>query len=136
MHNKTYSRSFRRLAWAVTLILPLSAALTACDLDKVLKVNDPDTVNPGTLDDPRALSQVVGGAIRDFQDGYAGSGDRFMAVTALMSDEFYSTGTFTTRTATDRRNQFPIAQGNTSDGTYFGAFEFTPVKIGSSSATR
>ena len=118
MHNKTYSRSFRRLAWAVTLILPLSAALTACDLDKVLKVNDPDTVNPGTLDDPRALSQVVGGAIRDFQDGYAGSGDRFMAVSALMSDEFYSTGTFTTRTATDRRNQFPIAQGNTSDGTY------------------
>jgi hypothetical protein len=118
MHIKTFSRSFRRLAWAVTLIVPLSAVLTACDLDKVLKVNDPDTVNPGTLEDPRALGQVVGGAIRDFQDGYSGSGDAFMAVSALMSDEFYSTGTFTTRTATDRRDQFPIAQGNTSDGAY------------------
>lgn len=118
MHIKTYSRSFRRLAWAVTLIVPLSAALTACDLNEVLQVNDPDTVNPGTLDDPRALGQVVGGAIRDFQDGYSGSGDAFMAVSALMSDEFYSTGTFTTRTATDRRDQFPIAQGNTSDGSY------------------
>lgn len=118
MHIKTFSRSFRRLAWAVTLIVPLSAVLTACDLDKVLKVNDPDTVNPGTLDDPRALGQVVGGAIRDFQDGYSGSGDAYMAVSALISDEFYSTGTFTTRTATDRRDQFPIAQGNTSDGAY------------------
>lgn len=113
MNTKMFRRGFRHLAWAATLIIPLSA----CSIEDVLKVNDPDTVNPGTLQDPRALQQVINGAIRDFQDAYS-SGESYVTISALMADEFYSTGTFTTRTATDRRNQFPIENGNTSDGTY------------------
>jgi hypothetical protein len=107
------TRSFRGLVWVLALALPL----TACDT--ILEVTDPDTVNPGTLSDPDFIDVVVTGAIGDFTVAYSGSGnDRFLSVTSLISDEFFSTGTFTTRTATDRRNQFAIADGNTSDAAY------------------
>jgi hypothetical protein len=107
------TRSFKGLAWVVALALPLSAC------DTILEVTDPDTVNPGTLQDPDFIDVVVAGALSDFTIAYSGDGnDRLLSTTSLMSDEFFSTGTFTTRTATDRRNQFDPANNNTSDATY------------------
>lgn len=96
--------------------------LAGCDLDKVLEVNDPDTVNPLTLEDPDVLDVVVNGALGDFTTAYSGNGlaDAYLAVTAALTDEVFSSGTFATRTATDRRNQQPPADGNTSDAAYNG----------------
>lgn len=113
--NKT--NRFARIAGLA--ILASVVTLTGCDIDELLDVTDPDTVNPGTLNDPATLPLQVNGAYREFVVAYSGNGgDAFVSVTALMSDEFFSSGTFTTRTATDRRNQFTPADGNTSDGTY------------------
>lgn len=99
--------------------LACALLLTACDIDKLLEVEDPDTVNPGTLDDPALLAVLVAGAKGDFTGAYSGSGgDAFVSTTALMSDELFSSGTFTTRTATDRRLQQSPTNGNTSDGAY------------------
>lgn len=107
----------RRLT-GVALMLGL-VGLTACDLDELLTIEDRDTVSPATLEDPNVLPVVVNGAIGNFNDTFS-SGESFLSVTALMSDEYFSAGTFTTRTATDRRNQFEPSNGNTSDGTYNG----------------
>lgn len=97
------------------LVLPLSA----CDTDELLEVVDPDTVNPGTLEDPAALPVVIAGAVGDFQQSYSGAGgDAFLSSVAVTTDEFFSTGTFSTRTAMDRRNFQSPANGNTSDGAY------------------
>ncbi len=108
-------RNFRGLIWVPVMAL---AFLAACD--NILEVIDPDTVNPATLEDPDVIDLVVAGAISDFAVAYSGDGlaDAFLSSTAAMSDEFFSTGSFTTRTATDRRNQLTPANTNLSDGAY------------------
>ncbi|MDT8342041.1 MAG: hypothetical protein RQ751_11060 [Longimicrobiales bacterium] len=110
-----------RLARTAGMLAVASALLLAgCDTDEFIEVTDPDTVNPETLQDPALLNIVVAGAIGEFTQGYSGSGgDSYLSVSALLGDEFTSTGTFTTRTATDRRLQQGIQNGNTSDGAYF-----------------
>ncbi len=114
---KIHTNRFARLAGVA--ILATSVAMSGCDLDELLEVTDPDTVNPGTLNDPATLPIQVTGAYSEFVAAYSGAGgDAFVSTTALMSDEFFSSGTFTTRTQTDRRNQFTPADGNTTDGTY------------------
>jgi hypothetical protein len=94
-----------------------SVLLTGCDLDELLEVEDPDTVNPATLNDPLLLPTVVNGARGQFITAYAG-GESYTTVTALLSDEYRAAGSFSTRNRSDRRDQFAITQGNTSDGTY------------------
>lgn len=97
----------------------LGAPLVACDTDSLLDVDDPEFATPESLNTPEGLPTVIAGAVGDFQVAYSGAGgDAFLSVNALITDEFYSSGTFTTRTATDERNQFPTVQGNTSDGAY------------------
>ena len=118
---KTLLRNRLGRAMGITL-LGGALVLAGCDLDKMLEVNDPDTVNPATLEDPDVLDVVVNGALGDFTTAYSGNGlaDAYLAVTAALTDEVFSSGTFATRTATDRRNQQPPADGNTSDGAYNG----------------
>ena len=106
-------RSFKRLIWLPLLALPF---LVACD--ELLEVTDPDTVSPASLEDPDFIDVQVAGAVGDFTEAYSGGGDSFLSTTSLLTDEFFSTGTFGTRTATDRRIQQTPANGNTSDGGY------------------
>lgn len=107
-------QSFKKLIWLPLLTLPL---LAACDT--ILEVTDPDRVAEATVEDPALIDVVVAGAVGDFTVAYSGSGgDSFLSTTSLLSDEFFSTGTFGTRTATDRRLQQTPANGNTSDGAY------------------
>lgn len=103
-------------------VLTATLGLAACDMDEIMKVSDPDRVNEDTYQDPGLLPQVVAGAVGNFTTAYSGNGvnDSFMSVTAVMSDEFHAAGTFTTRIATDRRDQFLPADGNTSDAIYNG----------------
>jgi len=113
---REYTNRAGRLPWAAALIAALG--LAACDIDEMLEVNDPDVATPGMIEGPDALPFVVRGAIRDFTVAYAGL-DNFLLSTAVITDELHSTGTFPTRTATDRRDQFPIGvNANTSDAAY------------------
>ena len=108
-------KNFRGLIWVPVMAL---AFLAACD--NILDVTDPDRVNPTTLEDPDVIDLVIAGAIGDFAVAYSGDGlaDAILSSTAAMSDEFFSTGSFSTRTATDRRIQQTPANSNTSDGAY------------------
>ena len=108
--------SFRSVWVAmVALIVPLAA----CDLDELLTVTDPDTINEATTEDPDFVDVLVAGAYGDFVVAYSGGGgDAFVSSTGVLSDELTSTGTFTTRTATDTREQQKPSDGNLSDGAY------------------
>lgn len=112
-------RTVRRVATAA-LVLGVAATTTACDLDDLVDVTDRDVVQEEDFLSPEAIGLAIAGARNSFQNSYSGGGDAYVAVSALITDELYSSGTFTTRTATDRRNQFPPASGNTSDGAYNG----------------
>lgn len=94
-----------------------SVLLTGCDVDELLEVEDPDTVNPATLEDPALLNTIVNGARGEFINAYS-AGESFVSIGALYSDEYRAAGSFSTRNRTDRRDNFAISQGNTSDGTY------------------
>jgi hypothetical protein len=92
----------------------LALLFTGCD--EVLEVTEREFLTPtGT-----SVDLLFAGAIRDFNTGFSGGGnsDRFLSTEALLTDQLHSSGTFTTRTATDQRDQFSMVQGNTSDTGY------------------
>lgn len=100
---------------ALGVLLPVSA----CNTDNLLKVEDPAFASPTSLAGAPGLPTLVAGALGDFQVAYSGAGDdSYLSVSSLLSDELHSSDTFTTRTATDQRTQFPTVQGNTSDAAY------------------
>lgn len=111
-YNKT---RLGRLAGMVALVSVFG--LAGCDLDSLLDVKDPETVNPGTLEDPEVIEVVIAGAEGDFASAFGG-GDSYVTVDGLMSDQLFSSGSFPTRTATDQRIQWRPNEGNTSDDIY------------------
>lgn len=103
----------------IGLALLMALPLAACDTKDLLQVEDPTFASPATLQTKAGLPTLFAGALGDFQIAYSGSGgDAFLSVASLITDEFKSSDTFTTRTATDQRDQFPTVQGNTSDAAY------------------
>jgi len=100
-------------------IMGTALLFTGCDTDKLLEVVDSENVTPATLDNPDLIDVVYAGAIGEFTTAYAGSGgDAYLSSVGVFTDELFSTGTFSTRTATDRRNQFVPDDGNLTDGAY------------------
>ena len=91
--------------------------MSGCDLDKVLDVDDFAVATPESLENPNALPTLVAGALGDFQAAYSGNAlnDAFIAAVGLMTDEFRSSDTFTTRNDTDRRFLADPATGNLGD---------------------
>jgi starch-binding outer membrane protein, SusD/RagB family len=102
----------RRAAWAAPLVLAPALALAACDLDGIMNVGDPDVAAPSTLQDPAVIGVVYAGAIADFQLGFVGTGltgggqtgEGQVLISAMLSDEAYLSGTFTSRREVSQRN--------------------------------
>jgi hypothetical protein len=108
-------RPLPRVLAVGALALPLSA----CNLDRLLAVRDPELVSPSDLDNPESVPGLYNGALRSFFIAYSGAGDdAFLTTSGLLADEMYAGDTFTTRQATDKRDQQPVALGNTSDVAY------------------
>lgn len=122
MPQKNQTRRVSR--WPFPRVLALGAlavGLAGCDTDSLLEVEDPEFATPETLTGTSAIPTIFAGAVGDFQVSYSGaSGDALLSSVASFTDEFYSSDTFTTRTAMDQRDLFPSAQGNVSDGTFAG----------------
>lgn len=106
------------LRWAGLGGVVVGCMAVAAGCDDVLTINDPENVTGSDIQE--SIDLLVNRAYSDFQVGYSGGGldDKILSTTAVMTDEFISSGTFSTRTRTDRRAQFPSNQGNTSDAAY------------------
>lgn len=115
-------RGLRRSA-ALALTFLAAGAMTACDLDEFLTVEDPEVASPGSVRDPAALPVVYAGAIRDFTWAYSGTGsiggggdnESNILLSGLLADELQHTGTFPTRREIDLRAVPTDAQESTSD---------------------
>jgi hypothetical protein len=101
-----------RLLWRTGARGPVLAAavllLSACSIDKVLEVPDPDVSRPGDLTGTLALATLKAAAVGDFQVAFAGTGgltglEGLVNITGLFTDEFFFTETFPTRVQIDRR---------------------------------
>jgi starch-binding outer membrane protein, SusD/RagB family len=112
-----------RGAWPLLRLTALGAglmvALTACDVDKIMEIDDPEFPGEGQVPIPA----VAGGATAEFQRAYSGASgflhnEGYLTVSAALGDEFRAAGTFTTRIAIDERSPQPAAQGNISDWAY------------------
>ncbi|MGH7555243.1 MAG: hypothetical protein ACREMQ_19750 [Longimicrobiales bacterium] len=106
MHRHQTSRSgvhLRRLAAGLVWIVP---ALAGCDLDMLLKAEDPFTVTPEVAGDTANLAALRAGARSQFALAYAGFQNNeggVIMMSGLMSDELYSSDNFSTRRAVDAR---------------------------------
>lgn len=100
---RTLMRRGSYLALSGLLLLGVGA----CDTGSLLEVEDPDIVLPGNLTGPTGLATLRAGAIGDFAFAYAGNGggtEGIVLMTGMFTDEYYHSGTFTTRREFDRRD--------------------------------
>lgn len=130
MRANRNGRPPRRLA---ALVLPalMMGAFTACDLDEILDVEDPEVASPESVRDPTALPVVFSGVIRDFTFAYSGTGtvggggdnDPQILLSGLLTDEQQHYGTFPTRREIDRRAiPTDAPNGATDNGTLADAY--------------
>src|SRR5438105_8314549 len=95
--------------------------LTACNVDKVLQVPDPDVSRPTDISGKAGLPTLLAAAVGDFQVAFSGTGsggdEGLVNMTGLFTDEFSFTETFPTRVQLDRRNIDP--NNSTMSNIYF-----------------
>ena len=95
-------RTWRRIASLSALALGGLAA-TACNLDKVLKVNDVDVATPASVASVSGLPVLYAGGLADFQAELTAV-DGSITLPGLMTDELRDIDTFPTRIEVDQRN--------------------------------
>lgn len=84
-----------------------SLAMGGCDLDTLLEAEDPFSVTPGTARDTANLTTLYAGSRSQFALAYAGQQNReggVVMMSGLMSDELYSSDSFSSRWEIDTRN--------------------------------
>ena len=95
-------RTWRRIASLSALALGGLAA-TACNLDKVLKVNDVDVATPASVSSVSGLPVVYAGGLADFQAELTAV-DGSITLPGLLADELRDIDTFPTRIEVDQRH--------------------------------
>lgn len=105
-----------RLRTLATLVVASAVTATACNTDKLLKVQRPDIVPISSVTDKTALPTVYGGVLSDFQLGFNGStpggNEGVVNYSGLLGDEFNITDTFDTRIEIDARYTSPDNSNN------------------------
>src|SRR5688572_21987849 len=82
---------------AIAIVLALMPLVSACDLDSLLKAEDPFTVTPDVARDTANLTTLYAGARAQFALAFGGLQNReggIVMVAGLMSDELYSSDSF------------------------------------------
>lgn len=107
-------------ALAMGALLPLAG----CNVDSLLRVDDPDVAPPGSIEDPQVAPTIHAGVLYDFQRAFVGTGatsggstgEGQALVSGMFSDELYIADSFTTRHAISRRGiATPGQQGTTTN---------------------
>ncbi len=82
------------------------AVLASGCLDEIVKVTERDIIPPDAIDTPAGAAALYAGALRDFGiavSGDAGGIEGQILISGMMSDEFFHSGTFSTRVDYDMR---------------------------------
>ena len=109
-------RSLARRRGVVLAATALALPMNGCK--DLLEVKDPEFADPAGLNTAAGVPILIATGLGDFQVGFGGDGngnDSYLTTTALFTDEFNSSDTFTTRTAMDQRAMQPPANTNESD---------------------
>lgn len=105
---KPFISQFRRLGTG-TATAAAMFMLAACNSDKILKVTDPDIINPGAVSGPDAAEALRVGAFGRLSQETSGAGannsnDSPILLGGLLADEWRSADTFNERDETDKRS--------------------------------
>ena len=109
-------RSLARRRGVILAATALALPMNGCK--DLLEVKDPEFADPTGLNTAAGVPILIATGLGDFQVGFGGDGngnDSYLTTTALFTDEFNSSDTFTTRTAMDQRLLQPPANTNESD---------------------
>src|SRR5688500_18667374 len=87
-----------------------SLGLAACSSDELLKVVDPDIVDPSTVSNAAGAAALRAGALARFSTATSG-GESLFLFSGLLADEFRSSDTFSQRDETDQR-RIQVSNGN------------------------
>lgn len=87
-----------------------SLGLAACSSDELLKVVDPDIVDPSTVSNAAGATALRAGALARFSAATSG-GESLFLFSGLLADEFRSSDTFAQRDETDQR-RIQVSNGN------------------------
>jgi len=98
-----------RRAGLVACVLVAATAMAACNTDQVLKVTDPDIINPTDITTAAGADALRLGALYRFQVATTGttgtnSGDTEFINSGVLTDEWRSSDTFLQRNQIDSRN--------------------------------
>jgi len=107
--RRLLARAAARCAAAASLAA-VGIALTGCNLDKTLKVQDVDVATPESTASAAGLPVLYGGGLADFQQqmNYV---DGTVDLPGLLSDELRDIDTFPTRISVDQRGPIQINNG-------------------------
>jgi hypothetical protein len=105
-------RAMHATRWAVlAAALLAAAAMSACNIDRLLNAKDKDTSTPGSINSKTGLPNARAGALSQFQVAYSGSAagggssnEGQINMTALLTDEYVDLETFPTRITVDNRD--------------------------------
>lgn len=105
---KPIIKPFRRLGTGAAMAAAMFM-LAACNTDKLLKVTDPDIINPGDIASADAAEALRIGALGRLSQETSGSGannnnDSPILLGGLLADEWRSADTFNQRDETDKRS--------------------------------
>jgi len=89
-------------AATITSVAIAGVALTACNLDKTLKVDDVDNATAGSVVSASALPVLYAGGLSDFAVAVNGT-DAAVTMPGLLTDELRDIDTFPTRIEVDQR---------------------------------
>ena len=88
--------------------------VAACSPNEILKVNNPDIIDPVSLTTPQGIAALYAGALGDFSFGVvgdAGGTEGQILVSGSFSDELGNSETFPTRKEYDQRGPIDLRNG-------------------------
>ncbi|HEU6452280.1 MAG TPA: hypothetical protein VFT57_12740, partial [Gemmatimonadaceae bacterium] len=98
------TRRRMRLAAAVTALTALTAlSLSACSVEKILDVSDPDIINPSDISTKQGVEALRLGTIARLNQATTGE-ESFLLLGGLLADEWRSGDSYLDRDETDQRN--------------------------------
>ncbi len=89
-------------------------AVAACTPNEILKVNNPDIIDPASLNTPQGIAALYAGALGDFSFSVVGDNggtEGQILVSGSFSDELGNSETFPTRKEYDQRGPIDLRNG-------------------------